>query len=452
LINRRKPSSAIVLARQRLIEMAMANPKAPIFGIEGFPPERLIYMSIASASGLHAGEQGFKEPEKVRREWRPVFDLIANRLQGLNRVNVEDLLSDLAAPPIGLRGGVALTVVALYIVAYQRSIALFERNSFVAAITIEHFTRMFRNPKLFEFRQFSADRKTTEVLKAYIAMLNSVGVHTADDTGTAEVAREVIRWYARLPQYAKATTSVSVLAREIRDVARKATDPSEMLFDSLPTAAKNHAPAGMADPMQSIRQAMVELSTAERQLRNRIVGVLGGVFSISGDLATVRQQLMQECSNRTSELIDFKLKAFVLRCADAGLTDERWLESVASLLTQKPLESWDDTTPVLFEEEAKAMAIRFRKWVGLMLHKGKQNAAPFSRFLSVSVLDSSGHDRTEIVPTTPELIKESGLLAQSVMQQAKGDSERATALLAAALSELAKGSDKELDPGKMRHA
>lgn len=452
LINRRKPSSAIVLARQRLIEMAMANPKIFLFGVEGFPPERLIYMSIAAASGLHAGEQGFMEPDKITEEWKPVFDLISSRLRGLNRVNIEELLNDLSAPPIGLRSGVALTVVALYIVAFQHSIALFERNSFIAAITIEHFTRMFRNPKLFEFRQFTADRKTTEVLKAYIAMLNSVGVHTADDTGTAEVAREVIRWYARLPQFAKVTTSVSGLAREIRDVAKKATDPSEMLFDDLPAVAKKHTPAGIADPMQAIRQAMVELSTAERQLRNRIVGVLGGVFAISGDLATVRQQLMRECSSRTSELIDFKLKAFVLRCADAGLTDERWLESVASLLTKKPLESWDDNTPILFEEEAKAMAVRFRKWVGLMLHKGKQNAAQFSRFLSVSVLDSSGHDRTEIVPTTPDLIEESGVLAQSVLQQAKGDSERATALLAAALSELAKGKDTESDQGKIKHA
>ncbi|MFH1816546.1 MAG: hypothetical protein ABIK08_03555 [Pseudomonadota bacterium] len=452
LINRRKPSSAIVLARQRLIEMAMANPKTPLFGIEGFPPERLIYMSIAAASGLHAGEQGFKEPDKIKKEWKPVFDLIASRLQGLNRVSVEELLKCLAAPPIGLRSGVALTVIALYIVAYQRFIALFERNSFIPAITIEHFTRMFRNPKLFEFRQFTTDRKTTEVLKAYIAMLNSVGVHTADDTGTAEVAREVIRWYVRLPQFAKVTTSVSALAREIRDVAKKATDPSEMLFTALPTVAKNHAPAGITDPMQAIRQAMVELSTAERQLRNRIVGVLGGVFAISGDLATVRQQLMQECSSRTSELIDFKLKAFVLRCADAGLTDERWLESVASLLTQRPLESWDDNTPTLFEEESKAMAIRFRKWVGLMLHRGKQNAAPFSRFLSVSVLDSSGHDRTEIVPTTPELIEESGALAQSILQQVKGDLERAAALLATALSELTKGKDKEPDQGKIKHA
>lgn len=452
LINRRKPSSAIVLARQRLIEMAMANPKVAMLGIEGFPPERLIYISIATASGLHAGEQGFKEPDNIRKEWKPVFDLIANRLLGLNRVNVEDLLNDLAAPPIGLRSGVAMTVIALYIVAYQRSIALFERNSFIAAITIEHFTRMFRNPKLFEFRQFSADRKTTEVLKAYIAMLNSVGVHTADDTGTAEVAREVIRWYARLSQYAKVTTSVSTLAQEIRDIARKATDPSDMLFGALPAAAKKHAPAGIADPMQAIRQAMVELSTSERQLRNRIVGVLAGVFAISGDLATVRQQLMQECSSRTSELIDFKLKAFVLRCADAGLTDERWLESVASLLAQKPLDSWDDTTLALFEDEAKAMAIRFRKWIGLMLHKGKQNAAPFSRFLSVSVLDSSGHDRTEIVPTTPELIEESEALAQSVLQQAKGDPERAVALLATALSELAKGKDKEPVQRKIKHA
>lgn len=450
LINRRKPSAAIVLARQKLIEMAMANPKVPMFGIEGYPPERLIYMSIAAASGLHAGEQGFKEPSKVKKEWQPVFDLISNRLQGLNRVNVEELLEELALPPLGLRSGVAMTMIALYIVAYQRSIALFERNSFIAAITIEHFTRMFRNPKLFEFRQFTADRKTTEVLKAYIAMLNSVGVHTADDTGTAEVAREVIRWYARLPQFARVTNAVSPLAREIRDVAKKATDPSELLFKDLPKVAKTHAPAGMGDPMQAIRQAMVELSTTERQLRNRIVGVLGGVFSISGDLSTVRQQLMQECSSRTSDLVDFKLKAFVLRCADAGLTDERWLESIASLLTQKPLESWDDNTPTVFEEEAKAMARLFRKWVGLMLHKGKQNAASFSRFLSVSVLDSSGHDRTEIVPTTPELIEESGVLAKSVLKQAKGDPERAAALLAAALSELAK--EKEAEQGRTKHA
>ncbi|WP_296651324.1 hypothetical protein [Paraburkholderia sp.] len=452
LINRRKLSSAIVLARQRLIEMALANPKDAIFSIDGYPPERLIYASIAAASGLHRGGDGFQSLDAIDKSWKPVFSLIYERLQGLGRVNVQDLIAELAAPPIGLRNGPAAVVISLYIVGFQQSIALFERNTFIAVVTIEHFTRMFRNPKNFEFRQFSADHKITSMLQTYAAMLNSVGVQTTDDIGTAAIAREVVRWYLRLPQYAKVTSSASPLAKDIRDVIRKAADPSVLLFESLPDVAKQHASTGVADPMRAIRQAMAELSTTERHLRNRIVGMLGVAFSISGDLVAVRHQLMRECSDRTNELIDFKLKAFVLRCADAGLTDERWLESIASLLTQKPLDSWEDTTPTLFESEARAMATRFRKWVGLMLHKGKQNAAPFARFLSVSVLDGSGQDRTEIVPTTPQLVEESAILAKAVLSQAHGDPERAVALLATALAALAEETDKSMDQGKLKHA
>jgi len=451
LINRRKLSSAIVLARQRLVEMALANPKDAVFGIEGYPPERLIYSSIAVASGLHK-EGGFQGLNAIDETWKPIFSLIAARLHGVSRVNVQDLIDELAAPPIGLRAGPATVLISLYIIGFQKAIALFERNTFIAAITPEHFMRMFRSPKNFEFRQFSIDRKITQTLQAYAAILNSVGVQTTDEIGTAEVAREVVRWYLRLPQYAKVTSSVSPLAREIRDVIKKATDPSILLFESLPQAAEKHAPAGVTDSMQALRQAMVELSTAERHLRNRIVGILGVAFSISGDLSAVRLQLVQECSDRTSELIDFKLKAFVLRCADAGLTDERWLESIASLLTQKPLDSWEDATATTFEAEARTMASRFRKWVGLMLHKGKQSAAPFARFLSVSVLDSSGQDRTEIVPTTPQLLEESTSLAKAVLTQARGDAEHAAALLASALAALANEVDKTMDQGKVKHA
>src|SRR5207244_12207088 len=57
--------------------------------------------------------------------------------------------------------------------------------------------------------------------------------------------------------------------------------------------------------------------------------------------------------------VDMKLKAFLMRAADNGISDATWLESIATLLAGKPPTHWDDADRARFEVQLAATARTF---------------------------------------------------------------------------------------------
>src|SRR3546814_14574482 len=96
----------------------------------------IFYLSLFQDSGLHrqgadGGAFAFSEPSKDDpRGWRPTWDAITLILGAGRPVSFQELMTELAKPPIGLRQGPALLVIAAFILAARDRVALLERNPF----------------------------------------------------------------------------------------------------------------------------------------------------------------------------------------------------------------------------------------------------------------------------------------------------------------------------------
>ena len=64
LVNRRQLSSTAAAARRNLIQAMMEKASEPRLGIEGFPPELSMYVSLLESTGIHRCEEtwGFYPP------------------------------------------------------------------------------------------------------------------------------------------------------------------------------------------------------------------------------------------------------------------------------------------------------------------------------------------------------------------------------------------------------
>jgi hypothetical protein len=174
---------------------------------------------------------------------------------------------------------------------------------------------------------------------------------------------------------------------------------------------------------------------AQRRLQDTVSAELGQAFDIAGPLTKLRNQLQAECSGAATGLADAKLKSFILRCTDLTLTDEKWLDSVASVLVQRPLDAWTDETIDRFAQAITEIAGHYRRWLRLIMQrKGAPRAA--ERFVSLTITGAGGQESALLVATT----EKSSKLARSVLdflkQEVGADPLAAAAALAQALQDL----------------
>ena len=437
LINKDRPASAIVLARQRLMDLLLAGPTgAPIFGDKEFPPERLIHATLVRDTGIwEADGNNWKliPPRKgasvdISGVWAEISRVLTS-----DAATFEQVLHALAAPPFGVRSGPASVWVTLYLLIHRSRCAIFERGTLVLELTSEYLQRMYKNPHTFQLRELSEGRDSLDLLRDYGSVLASLGAAPIGEVTYLALARSLYRWFGQLSDFAKQTGRIGKDAVLIRARLSKAQDPIELLATTLPQVhAQSKASYSFVEWLSS---ALTDLGMSQRKLQETVAIELGRVFGIAGQLGRIRSQLQAECSGAATGLADARLKSFILRCTDVTLTDEKWLDSIASLLVQRPLDTWTDETIATFAQAATEIGGHYRRWLRLVMQrKGAPRAA--ERFVSVTLTGATGQESALFVAKS----EQSATLARSILdlleKQAMAEPHTAAAALAEALQGL----------------
>jgi hypothetical protein len=438
LINKDKPASAIVLARQRMFDVILSGDYTrPICRESEFPPERLIHTTLLRDTGLWVegnGQWRLTNPDgRAPINIGAVWTEISLQLASEDPTTFSDLLTILALPPLGVRAGPAGIWVVLYLLINRSRCAVFERGTLVLELTAEHLQRMYKNPNTFQLRELTNAEASKKLLTDYRAALASVGCTFEAEHTYLEIARVLIRWFARLPDYTKQTQRVSKDAALVRTLLTKATDPIELLAKTVPRChVESKSKLSLGDWLTN---TLTDIGMAHRRLQDRVTDELSRGFSIGGPLGRIRNQLQAECSKEASKLADTKLKSFILRCTDLLLTDEKWLDSVGGLLVQRPLDAWSDDTFSKFQERLTELCGQYRRWMQVVMHRGQAPQAA-DRFVGLTLTLSGGEEASVFVTTN----ETSSALAKDLLamaaKTANGNTELAAAALAQALLDL----------------
>ena len=378
LVNRDKLSSAIAAARMRLLGLMLDEEEKEFLGLTGAPPERTIYLSMFHASGMHKamgsrlrfGEPGPRDP----LGWGPAWRRIDGMAQGGESVGVDAVISGLGEPPVGLRTGPALLLIAAYMLRHRGSIALMERGSFQPEITRAHFMRLAKSPKHFALRRIGAI-ENTEVLGSLVKGL-SIWADERPGTDVKEVVAALYRWWGRLSEFARSTRTVGPTAQSVRTVLRKAKEPIELMLDQLPRACKAVGTDGIDVERYTLQLdvALTELGDALPTLRSQVEVSVLHAFG-TRNLGELRRQVALDYEDHRLELGSYELRAFVDRALKDDVDDEAWMDGVAGLVVGKRLEGWDDTLVDHFGFEIRGMAQKLSRRLAL-IREGNARAAP----------------------------------------------------------------------------
>jgi hypothetical protein len=178
LLNRRHLSSAAAAARRTLIEAMLKRGSKLQLGIEGFPPELSMYVSVLRASGMHrAGANSTFElgPPLADSSLFPVWTRIERFFSDceLQRQGVNALYQILADAPFGMKQGVIPVIFCASLLCHDTDVALYEEGAFVPEITTDVFERLLKHPQEFEVRSYRVSGVRKQVFEQYAAVCDA---------------------------------------------------------------------------------------------------------------------------------------------------------------------------------------------------------------------------------------------------------------------------------------
>jgi hypothetical protein len=355
---RQRISRQMNTARVRILMRVMEHAGRPRFGYgeHDRSVEASVYRTVLERTGLHRlsnGTWGFAEPEEIpddglRQAWsvaKAFFSTPNSEPWALS-----NLIAELGAPPIGMPAGIIPILVMAGYRTFARVVSLRTDGEYVRDILGFGANRMFSEP----------DRHTVEVHECsdatihYLSELAYVFTHrrpAPDDEVLRFTADAFARWQAALPEGARRSLRLSHRAREFLREAVPQTDPARLFLRTLP---KMLGPSsedfdGIAEAVERIRN---EIDSILEGYLEVAVGILGSAFRVTaaGDAVSSLQSWVS-CFD-----VDALIHRDDLRMTDRAIlrtardtvngryTPQSLARAVSSILLQRGLEQWQDST------------------------------------------------------------------------------------------------------------
>ena len=290
------------------------------------------------------------DPCRLRPLWNAISDTLG--AVGERQVPLPELYARLQRPPFGVRLGVLPILVITYLLAHRREVALYQEGAFCEALTIDQAELLCRRPALFALERFELAGLRGELFERYLASI--IGNVRADAT-LLDIVRPLVRFAASLPEYTQYCACLSPEAERVRTAFRQAKSPGTLLFESLPRACGINPEAFAANEPSIVEQCIQRLIKVLRELKAAYPALLSHwqgelervlLDTPAADLTGLREAVAARYQGLDRYTPDHSpVGVFIRRLADRGFpTDQAWLESVLTLLSNVPPPKWRDST------------------------------------------------------------------------------------------------------------
>lgn len=356
LINRDNPSSQANAGRNKLLAAMIEKASLPLLGIEKFPPEKSMYLSILKKHQLHMEtEQGWKfvAPEKSSSLW-PTWVSINKFLESTKNGNsktFQKLDSVLTDAPYGIKNGVLPILYIHSLLVNKHELALFEEGVFIPSLTIEAVERFVKAPHFFKVESFKIEGLTADIFDSYKSVFYK-DVHK--ERTLLDIAKPLAKIIGSLEEFTKKSSSESLGSKEydLLKAFSKTKSPQKLLFETLPSALGFNKQELSAKNSEIREQFSNVLITTLKKLNNHYQIMVdeekllfcrvfneGNIIS----LELLRKKLYHFSGLEKYSFDVDGLKAFIMRLSTDKDSDESWFENVLTFLAGKPPQKWLDT-------------------------------------------------------------------------------------------------------------
>ncbi len=421
MLGRRQLTSQAARARRDLLEAMVTAPDVRRHGLDGYGPEVAMYEAVLAHNGLHQPV----DPNKPEGAWRfadpspgSTFGVAWGRLKIMlgqaahEPVSLDRAYTMLQAPPIGLKEGPIPLLIAALLLQHTDTVAVYQDGSYQPHLGADTFERLLKSPDRFSIKNFQLINDRRKLLTA-ISTLTPQG---RGPTGRArngtllDVAAPLIALAASLPVQTRKTARLTSQSMKVRDALLTAREPDELLFTDLPRACGlTPFQRGGRGRGGDIALFARRLSLALDELRGAYLSQMtvaarhlaagfGVDLSSFDDLPKLRSRLRNTAGPLLDiELIDRRLRAFVIAVCDSRNDDQAWLENILSLVAGLPAASWEDRDAARYQRTVRELGDQLRRLVALhTAASADEHDAGFNAH-RITLTGADGRELTQVV-------------------------------------------------------
>lgn len=352
LLNRTRPSSNAVAARNALLRRMALDEGEERLGIKGFPAEGGLFASLIAETGLYTrqsdGYTFVRPPVGNRAKLTPAWEAgeAFARANSDGAVSMEQVFEVWRKPPFGIKGGLLPVLGAAFVLSNRHVLAFYREGIFQSRITDLDMDILGRNPGDIQIRWMDIPNASRQLLSDLADVVREMDVdNELVDLEPIDVARGVVAIHDRLPTWTVRTRHLSSNARRVRQLLKHAKDPNKLLFDDLPQAfGSASSPDPDLDPKRvaaRVREGLHELRDAYPAMLHRLRDTLLAELRVPNTSERSLAELRARAENIRDLAGGHRQKAFAVRIAEfrGAIAD---IEGLASLALNKPADLWTD--------------------------------------------------------------------------------------------------------------
>jgi hypothetical protein len=381
LLNRIKPSSNAVAAQNVLLKRIVSDGHRERLGIEGYPAEGGLYLSLLARTGLHVkvdGAYGFHDPRSSRKDparlgplWNSAEKYLkANHQRSVPLSEIYDLW---AGQPFGVKRGVMPVLAIAFMMTVRASLAFYRTSIFQPFVRDIDIDYLVKDPSTIQLRWMDLKEDARELLSGLAGVVRDIDRQNAlMNLEPIDVGRGLVAIYDRLSPWTKRTQRLSSNAAAVRGVFKKASDPNGLIFNDLPGLFAVEGKTDSDAVIANVREGLEELVSAHPDMLHRLRSNLLAELQVPNASPKAIADLRARGENIRDLAGDFQLEAFVGRIATLQGTDED-VEGLASLAANRPMRDWSDADIDRAAVGLADLARRFNKAEAFAHVKGRKD-------------------------------------------------------------------------------
>ncbi len=236
LINRSKISPNVTAARRNLLKLMVTCRDQKDFGITGTPAEFGMYDSVLLDSGICTSDSSgtYIDCRKcTTKAWKTFFKDTDKFIEKRGVLTLDELYEFWRQAPYGLKNGVMPILALAFVISSQDRFAFYDSQFFITEVSSDIVEEILVNSDEFTIKSFrSAENYEAYSINIATALKDVLGIDS--ELIPLQLARRLVRFVLTLPQLTVNTNLISVKAKKLRALLRKADDPIELLYTDLP--------------------------------------------------------------------------------------------------------------------------------------------------------------------------------------------------------------------------
>ena len=355
LLNRHKPSTSAITAQNHLLRRMVQNEGEPRLGIEGFPAEGGLFVSVLESSGLYAQEDTvwrFVSPTEVLDDpcflaplWKAALAHVEEHTK--RTVAVSELFDLWRKPPFGLKDGLMPIFAVAFVLSHRDKLAVYRDGIFRARFDDVDVEYLAKNPATIQLRWMDLSEDARNLLSGMAQVVRDLdNANTLVHLEPIDVGRGLVAIYDQLPQWTTRTMRLSANAVRVRDIFKRAHDPNAFLFEDIPGTLGEDVELTNSQAVHrviaSVREGLEELVRAYPEMLHRLRDMMLSELQVYNVSPQSLAELRDHAENIRQLTGDFRLEAFVGRLSQFDGSGQSF-EGIASLAANKPPRDWVDT-------------------------------------------------------------------------------------------------------------